>query len=248
MGDHTAPCTDQTQAQQLCANKGSKNADAPHSHNVAHKGHHGFSHSLQHSLYDNGHTIKWFRDCNHTQDNTAKPDHLRVLREKVHHIGSKNKQSTAGQHHQRHFNDQNHPAQIPDPFFIPSSQGVACHGSCGSLHTEAGNVESGFHGIGNGMGRRGNIAQGIDHSCERHIAQTGAKTLHGIGERHLKAGLQDLPVRPDRLSLGSNKRMLPKRHGDGDPSKNEGYSTGNSRTNDPQSRSRNGNTKIGFLG
>ena len=58
---------------------------------------------------------------------------------------------------------------------VPGTVGIADEGGGCSLHAPARDIKGGFHGIGHGMGRRGDITQGVDHGGEYHKAQGGGE-------------------------------------------------------------------------
>ena len=230
MGHHAAPGRDQAVAQQLGADEGAHDSHAPHADDVDDEGNSCSAHALHHALDDDGHTVDGLRHRHHPQHRGTKGNDLSFVRENIHQGRCRQEQGPAGEDHQQKFDGNEHPGQVFHPPIVPGTVGIACQSRRGGLHAVAGNVESRFHRIGDGMGSGCHLAQTVDHGSEGHIAKGGSEPLEHIGESHLQTGSQDLHVGQDALSSGRYQGMPPQHCGNADASQGKCCGTGRCRT------------------
>ena len=79
MPNHTYPGGDQAHMQQLGADEGAKDPDAPHAADAEHKRKHRVAHTLHHALNHNGYPVEGFRHRHHTQHCRAQGNHHCIL-------------------------------------------------------------------------------------------------------------------------------------------------------------------------
>ena len=63
----------------------------------------------------------------------------------------------------KYFDGDEHICKVVHALFVPCAVSISIKGCRRSLHSESGNIESGFNGVCNGMGGGGNFAKGIYH-------------------------------------------------------------------------------------
>ena len=99
MGDHTSPGRYQTEAQNLGANKGSHDSNAPHTDDIIDKRLSCFANALHHALNDNGKSIERFGKSHHSENRNAQVNHLLICGENTYQCRCRNEKQSAGQNH-----------------------------------------------------------------------------------------------------------------------------------------------------
>ena len=222
MGDHAGPGGDQPEVQEAGAEEGAHNSDSPHAQNVDQEGIQGFPGSLEHALDHDGDAVEGLRHGHHPEHGAAQSDDGHVLAEQADHGGGEPEEKASGEDHERNLQCQDHPGHIPAQLLVPGADGVSRQGGGSGLHAVAGNVEGGFHGVGDGVGRGGKLSQGVDHGGEGHVAEAGDEALEHVGQGDPQAGKENARIRLQGAAPGGDHGMGVQGQGDGGAAEDKG--------------------------